>query len=58
MTEDQAKKRQCPLLTLIAPKSITSGCCIGSRCMMWREERNIDTRGKSERGYCGLAGKP
>lgn len=29
--------------------------CIGSDCMAWRTERDING---VERGYCGLAGKP
>jgi len=34
------------------------GFCIGSDCMAWRWEGEVDHGGPDDHGYCGLAGKP
>lgn len=50
--EESAKKRQFPLL---------HGKCIASECMMWRWFDYFTVNGdvvRTERGSCGLAGKP
>jgi len=67
MTEDEAKKKWCPM---VRTKEYGSGeehavaynrnylgnfnlshCCIGSACMMWVATQ----QGAKPRGYCGLA---
>ncbi len=32
--------------------------CLASNCMMWRWEISLSEARPTERGYCGLAGKP
>ena len=68
MTESEAKQKWCPILGLAgAAMNTTDGGrnCIGSACMMWRNqpitERVQDLYvgdGTDGGGYCGLAGKP
>lgn len=61
MTESEAKKRWCPMVRVSMPinpqpallsaaRAESVSRCIGSDCMLWREQ------GKAG-GYCGLAGK-
>ena len=54
MTEEEAKKKWCPMVRKIGWKTETCGgpwgygLCIGFACMMWRE--------KEENCWCGLGG--
>jgi len=67
MTEAEAKQKWCPILGLAgAVMKSTDGerKCIGSACMMWREQ-TVNESPDLMRGvqyvtyrYCGLAGKP
>ena len=65
MTEDEAKKKLCPSLVLIAgykfgaPQKMPY--CIASACMMWRWEEQCEqclNAGLMESGYCGVGGTP
>lgn len=65
LSEDEASKKWCPFVRLTNGGServfnrwvhepiadIPDVCCAGSSCMAWRWY-------SSDRGYCGLAGKP
>lgn len=64
MTEEEAKTKWCPMVRingnamdyiLNRKASDRHSYCIGSACMMWRE--NVDYL-PGPHGYCGLAGKP
>lgn len=80
MTEEQAKTKWCPMVRIVVVNDHiqenrhgqfravdndgTGPFCIGSACMMWREEqdksdtnpRPVDANGKPS-GFCGLAGR-
>lgn len=73
MTEEESKSKWCPYTQKAHGPADEFGVanCIGSRCMMWRlekEERPAFVPGKPAPkyrivpikggGYCGLAGKP
>lgn len=67
MTEDEAKKKWCPMVRtgLTAGMAVNQHCngdvdsetrCIASTCMMWRWEYGASAR-PNDHGWCGLAGK-
>jgi translation initiation factor RLI1 len=78
MTEDEAKQKWCPMVRMDketfgnrfedGDNVLHNSNCIGSACMMWRENFEpvgvMDERGlaciemKNAGGFCGLAGKP
>ena len=69
MTEDEAKKKWCPMVRDgIEPMGNTAGdenripdwsLCIASDCMMWRWSEGNGERGiGNEQGCCGLTEKP
>jgi hypothetical protein len=72
MTEEEAKKKWCPMREMGFDNVVKDFTCIASDCMMWRI---IDTHIKIDKdtyctsvrclsgcnygkGYCGLGGKP
>lgn len=69
MTEEEAKKKWCPMVRLIATQEsiqpvynraanespINLTACIASDCMMWRSHFEDTLKFN---GYCGLGGKP
>lgn len=69
MTEDEARKKWCPMSRTQFPPHASTGNrnfdgtltktdnCVGSACMMWRLVPRIYTQ-DPQHGYCGLAGKP
>ena len=70
LTEDEAKKKDCPLgsLNVLAakasgevPSDYLAWCkCTASECMMWHWHKLNDERktvANSPLGYCGLAGR-
>ncbi len=67
MKESEAKTKWCPMVRYGADainKDIEDGPyyhayrCIGSDCMMWRQQRNLEDDGTVtllvDEGYCGL----
>ena len=62
-TVHEAKELRCPYAGLVAlivknAADVESNyCCNNEWCMMWRWKRNFLFL-KSNKGYCGLAGKP
>jgi hypothetical protein len=67
MTEDEAKKKWCPMVRTnyygdgtnrsgTGYDVVAVNCCIGSDCMMWVETAPHDIKPLSNTGYCGLAG--
>lgn len=62
MTEDEAKKKVCPVGAMRGTYdgNWDKGSCIGSACMAWRplfEDRGIHGSHVKSGGYCGLVGK-
>ncbi len=70
MTEEEAKKKICPILAIVGIIAAGQGSldagkmasCIASDCMMWRcSPKKTDVSGTpiySTDGCCGLGGKP
>ena len=54
LPEKEAKFKNCPLLTT---KEDKFRFCLGSACMMWCYMES-EKRSETDKGYCGLAGKP
>ncbi len=54
LPEKEAKYKYCPFLKTHDDKL---KFCQATMCMMWRFE-HPDKKSESDRGYCGLAGKP
>ena len=66
MKEDIAKTKWCPMggrKVVLSNGDLEVGKfaqCLGSECMMWREEfvpSSVDPKYDQTIGYCGLAGK-
>ena len=69
MTEDEAKKKFCPMsLQPIVGENgyveLSPTECLGSACMAWRWDNHVDEKGvrystpSATDGHCGMAGKP
>jgi hypothetical protein len=64
MTEDEARKKACPMAKSFDAGNDIRARCVGSSCMAWREvveERPYGVHGHTARvasgnGFCGLAG--
>lgn len=55
---EEAKQKFCPYRV-----GLTLSNCVGDRCMSWRQQSvyttpNGFTKEPTDKGYCGLAGKP
>lgn len=69
LTEEEARNKECKLMVMILAlinahskqtKDINRSLvvCTASECMMWRWESITKDGAHSEKGCCGLAGKP
>lgn len=57
-TEDEAKKKLCPMVKPDRGEGYAPVYCIASGCMAWRWGLTWDKeRTPVQGGYCGLAGK-
>lgn len=52
-TEKEAREKECLQYQLVRPY-----LCKASRCMAWRWIYRKDNGQPTNKGYCGLAGKP
>lgn len=73
LTEDEARKKWCPHVrasegehdnnaancgTTEASRSPIYAKCIASDCSQWRRARMVITQEPTDKGYCGIAGRP
>lgn len=64
--EEDAKEKRCPQLSFDVKSALDysisrkASKCIGSECMMWREETEVRVKQGVGRiyGWCGIAGTP
>ncbi len=57
-TEDEARKKYCPVDTSQSDKGGNATFCQVYCCMMWRWLKTTAPEKGLWLGYCGLAGKP